>query len=197
MKGQPDADEYQAKKQTLKELMHLEDQQAIQLFFTDEVGFSLTPSIPYGWIPEGEQRSIRSAKDRVCNFFGLLCRKGDLKVYSTAQNINSQFIIECIDEIADQIQIPTVLVMDNAPWHKSNMVQAKQEEWNEKGLFLFYLPIYSPHLNLIETLWRKIRYEWLRPENYLSAEKLKEALANIITKYNDEYSVNISKNFFA
>jgi len=177
--------------------MKLEDQQAVQLYFTDETGFKLTPDIPYGWIPEGEQWSIRSAKDRVCNLFGLLSRKGSLKVYSTDRNINSAFVIECIDEIADLIQIPTVLVMDNAPWHRSESVKAKQTEWNEKGLYLFYLPTYSPHLNLIETLWRKIKYEWLRPQDYLSAESMKEALFNIITHYNDEYSVNISKNFFS
>lgn len=177
--------------------MNLEDQRVIQLYFTDETGFNLTPSIPYGWMPIGEQRSIRSSKDRVCNLFGLLSRKGDLKVYSTTQSINSLFIIECLDEIANQIQIPTVLVMDNAPWHKSSVVKAKQREWNEKGLYLFYLPTYSPHLNLIETLWRKIKYEWLRPQDYLSAKNLSDALNNIITKYDDEFSVNISKNFFA
>ena len=176
--------------------MKLEDQQAIQLYFTDETGFSLTPNIPYGWIPIGEQWSIRSAKDRVCNLFGLLSRKGNLMAYSTHQNINSNFIIECIDEIVDQIQMPTVLVMDNAPWHRSKLIKTKQCEWNKKGLYLFYLPTYSPHLNLIETLWRKIKYEWLRPQDYLSAKKLKEALFKIITKYDDEFSVNISKNFF-
>ena len=176
--------------------MKLEDQQAIQLYFTDETGFSLTPSIPYGWIPITEQWSIRSAKDRVCNIFGLLSRKGGLITYSTDQSINSNFIIECIDQIADQIQMLTVLVMDNAPWHRSALVKAKQTQWNEKGLYLFYLPTYSPQLNLIETLWRKIKYEWLRPEDYISAEKLKESLFNIITKYDDEFSVNISKNFF-
>ena len=177
--------------------MRLEDQQAIQLYFTDETGFKLTPNIPYGWIPEKEQWTIRSAKDHVCNLFGFLSRKGSLKVYSTTQSINSHFIIECIDEIAEQIQLPTVLVMDNAPWHKSEAIQERQDEWNEKGLYLFYLPTYSPHLNLIETLWRKIKYEWLRPQDYLSAKKLKDALFKIITKYNDEFSVNISKNFFS
>ncbi|MFT6477789.1 MAG: hypothetical protein ACJAVP_000922 [Spirosomataceae bacterium] len=90
-----------------------------------------------GWIPEGEQWGIRSAKERVCNLFGLLSRSGELKVYATEQNI------------ADQHHGLTVLVMDNAPWHKSALVTAKQDEWNQKGLYLFYLPIYSPHLNLI------------------------------------------------
>ena len=177
--------------------MKLEDQERVALYFTDETGFDLTPDIPYGWIPEGDQWGIRSAKGRVCNLFGLLSRKGSLKVYSTQQNINSDFIIECLDEVASQLKIPTVLVMDNAPWHKSVTIKEKEAGWNEKGLYLFYLPTYSPHLNLIETLWRKIKYEWLRPKDYLSTKSMKEALFNIITKYNDEFSVNISKNFFS
>ncbi len=47
--------------------MDLEDRQAIDLFFTDECGFSLTSSIPYDWIPTGEQRTIRSTKNLVAN----------------------------------------------------------------------------------------------------------------------------------
>jgi transposase len=35
-----------------------------------------------------------------------------------------------------------------------------------------YLPPYSPHLNLAEVLWRKLKYEWLRPEDYFQAETL-------------------------
>ena len=87
--------------------------------------------------------------------------------------------------------------MDNAPWHKAKAVRAKELIWNEKGLFLFFLPKYSPHLNLIEILWRKIKYEWLRADDYLSTEALKEALFDIIKKYNDEFCIDFSKNFFA
>lgn len=165
--------------------------------FTDESGFSLTPCIPYGWQPIGQQLSIRSSKDRVTNLFGLLSRQGKLKVYSTSKNINSQFIIECIDEIALTVKRPTVLVMDNAPWHKAEKVLKKQKEWMQKDVYLFFLPTYSPHLNLIETLWRKIKYEWLRSEDYLSAKILKDAIFNIIRKYDDVFCINFSKNFLS
>lgn len=165
------------------------------MFFTDEVGFTLTPCIPYGWQPIGEQRTIRSSKDRVANLFGLLSPSGALKVYSTTQSINSDFIIECIDEFILTINRPTVLVLDNAPWHKSRKMLEKQKEWQDKNLYLFFLPTYSPHLNLIETLWRKIKYEWLKAEHYLSAKALKEALHNIIRNYDDEFCINFSRNF--
>lgn len=175
----------------------MEERGSIDLFFTDESGFNLTPSIPYGWQPIGEQLSIRSAKDRVMNVFGLLSAMGKLMVYSTSKNINSQFVIECIDEITTKVERPTVLVLDNAPWHKSAVLLAKQKEWREKDVYLLFLPTYSPHLNLIETLWRKIKYEWLKAEDYLSAAALKNAIFNIISKYDDEFCINFSKNLFA
>ena len=186
---------YQQKREILKQLLLLEEQGLIDLFFTDESGFNLTPSIPYGWQPIGKQMTIRSSKTKVANLFGLLSRNGKLKVYSTLQNIDSDYIIECIDELSLTTTKETVLVMDNAPWHVSEKVQKKQKEWAEKNIFLFFLPKYSPHLNLIETLWRKIKYEWLKAEHYESAKELKNAIFNIIKKYDDEFCINFSKNF--
>ena len=165
------------------------------MYFTDESGFNLTPNIPYGWQPIGEQRSIRSSKDHVTNVFGLLSRKGKLMVYSTTKSINSQFVMECIDEVASKVKRPTVLVLDNAPWHKAMNLLSKQKEWMQKEVYLFFLPTYSPHLNLIETLWRKIKYEWLKPEDYQSAKILKSAIFNIIKNYDDEFCINFSKNY--
>ncbi len=104
-------------------------------------------------------------------------------------------IIECIDEFAAQVNRPTVLVFDNAPWHVSEKVISKIEEWAGKNVYLFFLPTYSPHLNLIETLWRKIKYNWLKAEDYTSAKSLKAAIFNIIRKYDDEFCINFSMNF--
>lgn len=186
---------YEKKKQLLKELLLLEDGGMIDLFFTDESGFNLTPSVPYGWAPVGEQLRIRSSKQRATNLFGLLSRNGKLKVYSTDGNINSDMIIECVDEVAAQVARPTVLVFDNAPWHKSQKVLSKQDEWAENNVYLFFLPTYSPHLNLIETLWRKMKYEWLKAEDYSSVKTLRDAIFNIIKKYDDEFCINFSRNF--
>lgn len=155
----------------------------------------MTPTIPYGWQAIGEQQSIRSSKDRVANVFGLLSRMGKLMIYSTDKTINSQFVIECIDEVADKVKRPTVLVLDNAPWHQAEKLLNRQKQWMEKELYLFFLPTYSPHLNLIETLWRKIKCEWLRPEDYLSASRLKQALFNIIQQYDRKFCINFSKKF--
>jgi transposase len=44
--------------------------------------------------------------------------------------------------------------------------------WEERGLVLFYLPKHSPHLNLIEILWRMVKYLWLKPEDYAEEQGL-------------------------
>jgi len=55
----------------------------------------------------------------------------------------------------------------------------------------------SLHLNWIENLWRKIKYEWRRAEDYLSTQQLKKAIFNIIKQYDKEYFMSLStENFF-
>jgi transposase len=43
-----------------------------------------------------------------------------------------------------------------------------------QGLYLLFLPPYCPELNLIEILWRKIKYEWLPVSAYESFKDLSE-----------------------
>jgi hypothetical protein len=80
----------------------LEHHGFIYSFFKCYAGFSLTLDVPYGWQLIGEQVSIRSSKTKVANLFGLLSRKGKLKTYVTKEYIDSDFVIECIAEIAKE-----------------------------------------------------------------------------------------------
>ena len=52
-----------------------------------------------------------------------------------------------------------MLVMDNASIHTSAIFQDQLPKWEQQGLDIFYLPAYSPELNLIEILWRFMKYE--------------------------------------
>ncbi len=57
-------------------------------------------------------------------------------------------------------------MLDNAPLHHAKQVKARHAIWQERGLFVVYLPAYSPHLNIVQILWRKLKYEWLRAQDY-------------------------------
>jgi transposase len=54
-----------------------------------------------------------------------------------------------------------VIVADRSSIHTSNIIIDKIEEWKERGITIFELPSYSPELNLIEILWRFIKYHWI------------------------------------
>jgi transposase len=83
--------------------------------------------------------------------------------------------------------------MDNATWHRSEKIKAKIQQWEENNLYFFYLPVYSPHLNPAETLWRKIKLEWLKPKDYTTAKQLEEAVLNILKNYDHEFAIKFAK----
>lgn len=164
----------------------------IDLRFGDETGFSMAPSVPYGWLPVGQQRSIPSDSGRVTNIFGLMNRHQQLSSYPTEGRIDAAYIIECLDDFCTTLTQPTVVVLDNASWHRARAVQNRREAWQEQGLFLFYLPTYSPDLNPIEMLWRKMKYEWLKPQDYCDKESIKQAIFNILRQFGTEFQINFS-----
>jgi transposase len=47
-------------------------------------------------------------------------------------------------------------------------------------------------LNKIETLWRKIKYEWLKPHDYLNWKTLNDALDNILNNIKTEFNIQFS-----
>ena len=73
-------------------------------------------------------------------------------------SIKTEFIIEAIDKLKETLTKPSVIVLDNARIHHSKLFQSNIEKWQNQGLYIFYLPAYSPHLNRIETLWRHTKY---------------------------------------
>jgi len=54
------------------------------------------------------------------------------------------------------------------------------------------LPTYSPELNLIEILWRFIKYEWLEIDAYSSWQSLVSSVEKIIKEFGNNYVINFA-----
>lgn len=167
----------------------------IELRFADESGFSMLPNVPYGWLPRGRQTGILADNKRVINIFALLSLDQKLCSYPTPKTIDSTFILQALDDFCLTIKQPTVVVLDQAPWHTAAKIKSRLAHWQSKNLYLFYLPKYSPHLNAIEILWRRIKYKWLKPRDFSNPETLKDAIYNILTDFGNQFQINFSKNF--
>ena len=62
-----------------------------------------------------------------------------LSSYPTQGTINTDFIIQCLDNFCQTLAKTTVVVWDNAPWHIAQAFQDSREDWEYNGLFVFYL----------------------------------------------------------
>jgi transposase len=183
------AEERAAGESVLKQVWQLYLGGRIDLYFGDESTFSMNPVLPYGWSPKGERVEIFPQRDKKVNLFGIFRPDNFCVTYESPRNINSQFLIEAIDDFCQYVDQPTVLVLDNAPTHRSQAFESQLEKWMEKDLYIFFLPRYSPHLNKAETYWRKAKYEWLKPSDYGSFAKFKKKVYHIFNQIGAEYKV--------
>lgn len=183
--------EQASKCEALAELLALAAVGLIEIFFGDESGFWQTPVIARAWQFQGEEIRILPERSKRLAVFGVLNQNCEGKFWTSDKTIKSEFVVDCLEEwIRNKSDKPRVLVLDNARIHCSRLMQSKLAEWEEKGFYIFNLPAYSPHLNKIEILWRKMKYEWLKPEDYASFENLTEAIEEILSNIGTEYKIN-------
>jgi len=65
-------------------------------------------------------------------------------------------------------------------------------KWANRGLILMYLPPYSPELNIIEILWRFIKYHWLEMSAYQSYSTMKEYVQRMFNEYGDKRVIDFT-----
>ncbi len=99
---------------------------------------------------------------------------------ATTNSIDGKWFFEQLEHISLTLTKKTVLVLDCAALHRCKAIKERLALWRKRGLWLFYLPPYSPHLNICEILWRRIKGLWLRPEDYSSADTLHYATVSIL-----------------
>lgn len=172
MKNKESEEIYRHKLAILGELETLSETNSIDLYYADESRVALEPSIPYGWQFPDEEVFMPSEKGAGLNCFALLKRNNQCLIQTNQTTLTSQFIFEQFENLSLNLQKLTVVVLDNARIHTSQIIKERKKVWQQRGLYIFYLPRYSPHLNIVEILWRKLKYEWLTPTDYQSRETL-------------------------
>jgi transposase len=165
-----------------------------ELWYFDEAGFSLTPSVPYAWQPEGsriELESLGNQRERQ-NVLGFL-RWDGADFYSAVfeGRLDNHLVAGCIRQFAAAKAgaKPKLIVLDNAPAHRGDEFEEEMEELATEGILLLFLPSYSPELNLIELLWKKIKYEWLPLDIYGSFQSMCEGLFEVLKGVGSKYRI--------
>lgn len=181
-------------------LQQLDDEGQINLYYFDESGFCLTPVVPYGWQPVGETFRIPCQRSQRLNVLGFMSRQNNLFYHTTEGRVTADTVIAAFDEFAEQYYFsefkqtkkPCLIPLDNASMHRSKAFTDRIEHWLVRGVCLHFIPPYSPELNLIEILWRKVKYEWLPMGAYQSYSIMKETVLDVLNSVGRKFRITFA-----
>jgi hypothetical protein len=166
------------------------------IYYFDGSGFTTTPCVPYGWQKQGETRRLPTAHSKRLNVLGFMSLSNDSFFHTVEGRVDSQAAIAAFNAFAAryaeefaQTKRLCFVILDNASIHTSKAFLAKRDDWMLAGICLHFLPTYSPELNPIEILWRKIKYEWLPLDAYKSYKDMKEQVLAILAEFGKKYTI--------
>jgi transposase len=188
----PDQKLYEEKVKLLNKYEQIANRDKINLYFFDESGFSVNSNIPYAWSPLKQTMVIKSFHAKRFNVLGFVNKRGDLHSTICETSVKTATVVKVFDDFSKQLTKPTIVVLDNASFHTSQDFKDNITKWANRGLTLFYLPPYSPELNIIEILWKHIKYHWIEMSAYQSYASLKKYVQKILNEYGDKRVINFS-----
>jgi transposase len=194
LKSRRDPTAFAREAENQQALQHLADHGRINLYYFDESGFATVPSIPYAWQPLGIPLELPSFPSNCMTILGFLPRDQPSFFQAVEGTVGTTQAIAAFDRCAADYARhgqPCVVTLDNAPWHTRRDFRARVDRWGAQGVILHYLPPYSPELNLIEILWRKLKYDWLPLSCYTSYDNLKNAVLAVLSGVGSKYQISL------
>ncbi|MHC4736419.1 MAG: IS630 family transposase [Planctomycetota bacterium] len=121
----------------------------------------------------------------------------EILTFTNETYINAESVCQLLVQIVRRYgHVPITIVLDNARYQKCKLVWAYAAVLN---IELLYLPSYSPHLNLIERLWRFVKKECLYAKYYQNFADFKQAIEKCIetanSKHKNKLETLLSWNF--
>ena len=143
----------------------------------DEVGFQLATNYKRIWFEKGKKpkRAFFWSNKKLTVFAAQIQNEKVFYEFHIAQNsiIFMSFLNGLFEHLDKNKKY--VFIMDNAGWHKTQLVRnlfAKQKDW----INVEFIPPYSPELNPIETNWKVTRNAVTKSKYFKTIDDLQIAL---------------------
>ena len=187
----PEPAQYQRAQARIADWQARERAGECDVWYFDASGFCLEPCMPYAWQPIGHTLELpQSSQNQRLNVLGFLQRDNTLVPYLLDGSVDTAAVVACMDQCSAQLTKKAYVLIDNAPMHRSKAFIRHIPKWVKRGLIIKYLPVYSPELNLIEILWRFIKYYWLPFSAYGSFQQLCAAVEEILQQFGTKYTID-------
>ena len=143
----------------------------------DESSFQLTTGYKRIWFLKGEKpkRAFFWSNRKLIVFGALTSSSKFYYNFYIAQNSLTFcfFLRNLFDWLKPNKKY--VLILDNAGFHKTDVVKSLLEEYN-KWIAVEYIPPYSPELNPIETCWKVTKNAVTRSQHFKTIDAMQEVL---------------------
>ncbi len=138
----------------------------LELKYLDESGCCRWSPVSYTYSSIGSQKQIAQVGSRNgrLSILGLWEPNVSFEYALVQGGFKTERYIEVMDWVAAKAQQTltetgrmTVVVQDNGSLHTSNLAKQQWKQWQEKGLFIFFLPPYCSEMNRIEEEWHQLK----------------------------------------
>jgi putative transposase len=159
----------------------------LKLYYLDESGFA--PSLPtgYSWCLPGQRKRVKYEypQGRRVNVLAAYAPYGPapwLEARAFERTLTSDDLIAYLKALP-AADVPRVVVLDNASLHVSKVVKAARPALAALGVYLYYLPPYSPELNEIEAVFKQVKHHEIPQRSHTTKEGLREAVEQGFDRY--------------
>ena len=163
--------------------------------YLDESGFCRWSSVSYSYSRIGTQKQMAQVGDRKgrISILGLWEPQVSFEYALVQGSFKTERYVEVMDWIAASSAKTlvetgriTVIVQDNGSSHTSNLSKQRWSQWQEQGLFIFFLPPYCSQMNRIEEQWHQLKTHEIAGQmfdnNYDLAISIIDGMENRSTK---------------
>jgi transposase len=159
----------------------------LRLLYLDESGFS--PSLPtgYSWCLPGQRKRVRHEypQGRRVNVLATYEPFGPapwLDAVPFERTLTSDDLLAYLRSLPPA-PVPRVVVLDNASLHISKVTKAARPGLAKVGVFLYYLPAYSPELNRIEAVFKQVKHHEMPTRSHTSKAELRASVERGFDSY--------------
>jgi putative transposase len=150
------------------------------LYSLDECGFSPTLPVGYSWSLPRQRKFIRyeAPQGRRVNALAAYRpygRSPRLEVFTAERTWDSHDLLGFLRALP-RSKVPRVVVLDNASIHTSKVVRQARHGLAASGIYLYFLPPYSPGLNQVEPVFRQVKHQEIPQRSFTSRSGLREAV---------------------
>jgi transposase len=145
------------------------------------VGFA--PSLPtgYSWVLPAQRKRVKYEypQGRRVNALAAYEPYGPapwLGALPFERTLTSDDLLAYLRGRLPAAEVPRVVVLDNASLHVSKVTKAARPALARLGIYLYYLPAYSPELNEIEPVFKQVKHHEIPKRSHTSKAELRESV---------------------